>query len=137
MRVRNARRRRGAAAVELAITLPVLVLLAVIAADFCRLYRDYVIVTNCARNGALWAADPVAQSTSRYGSASAAALADASNLSPAPTVTGPTYATDGSGNPYAEVTVSHDFNMITTYLGFGTVTVSRTVRVRVAPTVPG
>jgi Flp pilus assembly protein TadG len=124
------------AAAELALLLPVLVLLFVIVVDFCRLFYSCLTITNCARNGALWASDPVAQATSKYANVTDAALADASNLSPAPTVTGPTTGTDADGNPYVEVTVTYNFQLITSYLGFNSQTLARTVRMRVAPTVP-
>src|SRR6516165_8448596 len=78
----RAKHRQGAAAVELALLLPVLTFLLVISVDFARLYYHYVTITNCARNGALWLCDPVAQSTSKYATVDAAARADATNLDP-------------------------------------------------------
>src|SRR5260370_14368738 len=54
--------RPAAAAVELALLLPLLTLLLVISVDFARLYYHYMTITNCARNGAMWLCDPVAQS---------------------------------------------------------------------------
>ena len=64
-----------------------------------------------------------------YATVQDAALADAkrNNLSPAPTVLPPTYGTDGQGNPTASVTVQYQFNMISSYLGFSNVNLSRTV----------
>src|SRR5262249_38652771 len=50
--------RRGAAAVELAVLLPFLAFLFVIAVDWSRIFYYSMTVTNCARNGALWAGDP-------------------------------------------------------------------------------
>ena len=72
----RAKHRQGAAAVELALLLPVLTFLLVISVDFARLYYHYVTITNCARNGALWLCDPVAQSTSKYATVDAAAQLD-------------------------------------------------------------
>src|SRR5262245_57293809 len=74
--------RRAAAAVELALLLPLLALLLVISVDFARLYYHYMTITNCARNGAMWLCDPVAQSFSKYATVDAAARADATNLDP-------------------------------------------------------
>ena len=51
-------RRRGAAAAELAVLAPLLLFVLIVAIDFCRLFFDYTIITNAARNGALWASDP-------------------------------------------------------------------------------
>jgi Flp pilus assembly protein TadG len=50
------RRSRGQALVELALVLPVLLLLALLAVDFGRLFTTYVAVNNAAREGAFFAA---------------------------------------------------------------------------------
>src|SRR5271157_2078801 len=128
-------RRRGVAATELAVWLPLLVFVLIIAIDFCRLFFAYTIITNAARNGALWASDQhanpnfqmVPPSWSPYATVQDAALADANNLSPTPIVLPPTYKTDGQGNPTASVTVQYQFNMISTYLGFSNVNLLRQV----------
>jgi Flp pilus assembly protein TadG len=130
------RRRRGSAAVELALVLPVLGLLLLITVDFARLYYHYSIVTNCARNGALYGSDPTSASASPYANLSAAALADASNLTPQPTVSS-TNGTDTSSNPYVEVTVTYPFTTISNYPGLSNpINLTRTVRMRVAPATP-
>jgi len=123
-------RRRGSAAIELAVWLPLLVFVLIVAIDFCRLFFDYTIITNAARNGALYA---IAPTKSPYNSVQDAALADANDLSPAPTVLPPTYGTDGQGNQTVSVTVQYQFNMISTYLGFSNVPLSRQVTMRMAP----
>jgi Flp pilus assembly protein TadG len=134
---RCSRRRRGASAVELALLLPILSLLFVFAIDFARLYYHYSIVTNCARNGALYASDPTAPLESPYASVTAAALADASNLNPQPTVSPPTYGTDSSGHPYVQVTVAYPFSTISNYPGLpNPINLTRTVQMRIAPTLP-
>jgi hypothetical protein len=105
--------RRGASAVELALLLPILGLLFVFAVDFARLYYHYSIVTNCARNGALYASGtPADQRESPYGDVTAAALADASNLSPQPAVT----VSPPGSNP-VWVSVTYPFTTICTYPG--------------------
>ncbi len=98
------RTRRGGAIVELALALPLLLVILLICVDGCRLFFAYTTVTNAARNGALWASDPLANGTaspsqSTYATVTAAALADASNLNPAPTV---------SVSPAATVCRRHD-----------------------------
>jgi Flp pilus assembly protein TadG len=128
--------RPAAAAVELALLLPVLTLLLVITVDFARLYYHYMTITNCARNGALWLSDPVAQATSKYATVDAAARADAVNLDPSKLSVSNTSGTDANANPYAEVTVTYQFPLITSYLGFNEQTLSRTVRMRTAPVTP-
>ncbi|MGO8897337.1 MAG: TadE/TadG family type IV pilus assembly protein [Isosphaeraceae bacterium] len=131
-------RRRGAAATELAVLLPVLVLVLIGAIDFCRLFFHYTTITNAARNGALWASDPLAPNQSPYATVQDAALADANNLNPALTAANVTSSTgtDGQGNATVSVTVQYQFNMISTYLGFSNVNLSRQVTMRVAPAAP-
>jgi Flp pilus assembly protein TadG len=129
------RARSGAAAVELAITLPLLVFLVVITIDFARVYRNAQIVMACARNGAVYGSDSPARAANTAG-ISAAALADAQDLSPAPTVSSAT-GTDTDGNMFVRVTVAGDFQTITRYPGVpSAVTITRTVQLRVAPTQP-
>lgn len=133
-----ARRRRGAAVVELAFLLPILCTLAVIATDFAQVFYYDLTIYNCARNGAVWMSDPVAQKQSPYLTLQDAALADATNISPAPTVTstGPS-APDANGNQEVSVTVSYTFQTITNYPGVpSTWNLSRTVTMRVAPRLP-
>jgi Flp pilus assembly protein TadG len=128
--------RRGASAVELALLLPILALLLLITVDFARLYYHYSIVTSCARNGALYGSDPSSASQSPYSNLTAAALADAPDLSPQPTVSS-TNGTDSSGNPYVEVTVVYPFTTISSYPWLSNpINLSRTVRMRVAPATP-
>jgi len=126
-------RRRGGAAAELALLAPLLFFVLIVAIDFCRLFFHYTTITNAARNGALYASDPRYQSL--YPNLQAAALADANNLNPpltAASVTSST-GTDGQGNNTVSVTVQYQFNMVSTYLGFSNVNLSRTVTMRVAP----
>ncbi|HTU21568.1 MAG TPA: TadE/TadG family type IV pilus assembly protein [Gemmataceae bacterium] len=128
--------RRGSAAVELALLLPLLGLLFLITVDFARLYYHYSIVTNCARNGALYGSDPTSSSESPYADVTAAALADAPDLSPQPTVSSAN-GTDSSGNPYVEVTVVYPFTTISSYPGLSNpINLTRTVQMRVAPATP-
>jgi Flp pilus assembly protein TadG len=129
-------RRRGAAAVELAILLPFLVFLFIIAVDWARVFYYSVTCQNCARNGALWASDPVAQQTSPYTSLNDAALADASNLSPSPTVSSTT-GVDSNGASYIDVTVTYQFQTVSNFPGVPQTTpIVSTVRMNMAPTLP-
>jgi Flp pilus assembly protein TadG len=132
----RARRPRAAATVELAILAPFLAFLFVAVVDYARIFYHSLTVANCARNGALYGSDAVAAAQSPYTSLQQAALADAGNLTPTPTVTS-TNGTDSAGNAYVEVTVTHDFQTIVNYpLVPHTTTISRTVRMRVSPAVP-
>jgi Flp pilus assembly protein TadG len=107
----NKQNRSGAAVVELAILLPLLVVLFLMATDFARVFYFSLTLTNCARAGALYASDPIRASESSFGSARAAALADATNLSPSPTIT-EVIGVDASGRSYVEVTAAYTFNSI-------------------------
>jgi Flp pilus assembly protein TadG len=133
------RLRRGAAAVELAILLTPLTVLLMVAIDFARAYFCTLTLNNCARNGALYASDPVAMTTSKYANVQAATIADGTSLSnPTFTASNVTSATgtDSSGNPYVVVTVAYAFPMATGYLGFQQINISRQVQMRVAPAAP-
>jgi len=130
-------RREGVAAVELAILLPFLVTLFVIALDWSRIIYYTVTVNNCARNGAMYVMDSYSGVTSPYATLTAAAQADASNLNPKPTVKDPPdTGTDSIGN-YVDVKVTYDFKMITNFPGLNqTTTITRIVRVYKAPQAP-
>ena len=129
------KRRGGVAAVELAVLLPFLAFLFVIAVDWARIFYYSVVVTNCARNGALYLSDPAPRSTSPYPDVTTAALADAPNLSPTPTVTS-TNGSDSAG-PYVEVTVSYPFTTVTNFPGVpANTTLVRTVRMYAAQQYP-
>ena len=126
--------RRAAAAVELAILLPFLMFILFITIDWARIFYYSVTITNCARQGALYASNPT---NSPYTSVGQAALADASNLSPQPSVLAPQYS-GTSPNQTVAVTVTWPFSTITNYITNAsgdntTVTISRTVTMRVAP----
>lgn len=108
--------RRGAAVVELAVLMPLLIFLFVIAVDFARIYYVSLTLTNSARAGALYASDPATADESPFASCQDAALADATNLSPPPTVT-QTTKTDASGRMFVEVTAEHTFATISRFPG--------------------
>jgi Flp pilus assembly protein TadG len=134
----NTRRcqRRAAAVVELAVLLPLLMLLFVLAVDFARVFYVSLTLTNCARAGALYACDPVAAKESPFPSVESAALADAANLSPQPTISSTT-SVDASGRAYAEVTARSSFNTITTFPFVPSqLQLTRTVRMFVAANTP-
>lgn len=131
----GAKSRQAVAAVELALLLPLLAFLFVVAVDFARLFYFSLTVTNCARNGAMWACDPAGSLQSPYKTVQDAALADAGNISPSPTVSSKTVT--ASEGDYAEVTVAWQFKTITNYPGVpNTINVTRTVRMRMIAAVP-
>jgi len=151
---RKQRARRAAAAVEFAVLAPFLAFLFVIAVDWARVFYYSIAVRNCARNGALYLSQKQSAKTtsSPYTDSgyvnlyvnsanpvTAAALADASNLTPTPTVT----STSGSDTygPYVEVTVSYAFQTVThfsvaTFVVPSSTNVTSTVRMYVPPESP-
>jgi Flp pilus assembly protein TadG len=132
--MRPQRARRGVAAVELAILLPFLAFMFVITVDWARIFYFSVTVTNCARNGAVYACDPFLAQYSPYSDFKQAALAD-SNLTPTPDVRS-TNGSDSNGS-YVEVTVSYPFKTVTNFPGVpSTNNVTRTVRMYSAPRLP-
>ena len=122
--------RSGAAAVELAVLLPFLMFLCVIAADWARLMHYSIEVNDCARSGALYAADTTYASQSQYANVTDAALAETPELASTATVT----STTSANNQYVTVTVAVPFKTITNFPGVpSSQTVSRSVQMRVAP----
>lgn len=136
-RRRNARRKRsGAAVVELAVLAPLLVMLFIIAVDFARVYYFSLTLTNCARAGAFYASDPWTQGESPFTSTEDAALSEAQNITPAPTITERTGA-NGSGHAWVEVTAEHTFNTITGFPGIpNEVKLKRSVRMFISAITP-
>ena len=128
-------RRKGVAAVELAALLPLLAFLFVIAVDWSRLFYYSITVENCARNGAFYASDPFDTTRSPYANITAAALADASNLTPPPTVS--SVSGSDSNGAYVDCTVSYTFQTVTNFPGVpSSNAIVRTVRIYTAPQTP-
>ncbi len=127
--------RRGAAAVEMAILAPFLIFIVVVGVDWSRIFYMSVTLTNCARNGALNASDPYSLIQPAYDNVTAAALADAPNLSPQPQVMTAT-GSDSSGT-YLDCTVTSTFKTLTNLPGVPSNTIiKRTVRVYQSPRLP-
>jgi hypothetical protein len=123
----------------LAILLPFLAFLFVVAVDFARVFYYSLTIENCARNGALWASDPNGASQSPYSTVQQAALADAGSLKPTLNSSNITSGsgTDADNNPFVSVTITYPFQTVTTYPGIpNQLTITRTVRMPVLPTTP-
>jgi Flp pilus assembly protein TadG len=152
--VRKRTVRQGAQVVEFAVLLPFLAFMFVIAVDWARVFYYSIAVRNCARNGALYLSQQQSAKTTSspytdsgyvnlYVNAAnpvtAAALADAPDLTPAPTVTSTT-GSDSYGS-YAEVTVSYPFQTVASFSVWGfsvpsSTNVTSTVRMYVPPESP-
>ncbi len=123
---RRSRDRRGHAAAELALLLPFLCFICLVAVDYARLVNALVTITNCARNGALYSSNQASYST-YYTSVTNAALACAGSLSPTPSVSSSNY-TDSYGNACITVTVTYTFTTLVNYPGIpNSTTLSRSV----------
>lgn len=124
--------RRGVAAVECALLLPLLGFAFVATVDFCRVFYYSVTVSNCARNGAVYACADWAHATDANG-IDAAARMDAHNLN-----SGNLHVTSFTrGTSAVAVCVSYPFTTIAAYPGVPrTTTLIRVVRTRIVPATP-
>lgn len=128
------RSRRGAAAVELAVLLPFLVFMMVIAVDWARVFYYTVTINDCARNGALYMYDSTGTTLSPFADYKQAALAG-TDLSPTPTVS--SNSGGGTNAEWVEVTVSYPFRTLTNFPGVPqNTTVTRTIRISKASKLP-
>lgn len=124
--------RRAAATVELAVVLPLLLLLFAGSIDFARIYSDVQLVTEYARAGAVFAADPDLADRSGHETVEALIASSAIKLSPKPQVS-VVYGTDERSQKYVQVTVRHSFNLMTSILRSTPMSVSHTSRARLRP----
>jgi Flp pilus assembly protein TadG len=144
------------ATVELAILLPVLMFLFVVAIDYARIFYAAVTIQNCARNGAYYVSNYPNSSylyndIYGYTNTDQAVMSDASNLiDPNDSSTKPTYTvsydtspngpftnTSPTTNCYVQVTVTWTFHSITNFPGVPSqVTFSRSSVMKVAPAMP-
>jgi Flp pilus assembly protein TadG len=126
-------RRRGAAATEMAILLPFLGFLFLVAVDYCRVFYATQTLWSCAQTAAIYASG-TAKTSSSVGlvqAAKQAALADAVNLSPPLQADNVTVVLD---KQTATVTVQYDFPLLTLLLGDNkNVVLERTVIMGLAP----
>ena len=127
-------RREGAALIELVLVLPLLSFILVASTDFARIFHDYIVITDGARNGALYASQNSTQAASAYQAGiTAAALADSAGFSPAPSVV-ITSGSLGPDNNYVDVTLSFTFKTISAFPGVpSSMVLSRKVRMRIPP----
>lgn len=124
--------RRGVAAVEFALLLPLLCFLFVITVDFCRVYYYSITISNCARNGALFASADIGHAQNVDGIRTAT-IRDASNLDLAKF--GVATWTDGSNS--VSVKVTYPFTTITHFPGIPhQIDLHRTVQMKILPATP-
>lgn len=127
-------RRRGVAAVELAVLLPFLLFVFVVSLDYCRIFYYSVAVSNCARNGAAYGSADKTRARDTVGIQAAAQADGRFNLDPQLLTVTPTTNDAAS---YVQVTVDYPFTPITRFPGIPLETnLSRTVRMDVVPATP-
>ena len=124
--------RRGVAAVELALLLPLICFLFVITVDFARVFYFDLTVANCARNGGIYGGRDPNSALDSAGIKTAAKM-DAGNLDLTKLTVSST--TDDPTTPtLVTVTVTYPFTTITHYPGVpSSMTLSRSLRMNVAP----
>jgi len=122
----DSERRAGAAATELAVVLPFVVLLFTVAADFCRVYYYTQTLQNCAYAAALYASGTARPLTStslgtlgnltpvRTAAATDAAVAEGTTLNP-PLAASNVQVTYSGGA--ATATITYDCPLLTPVLG--------------------
>ena len=121
---------RAQSLVELALAVPALLILLLVAVDFARIYYADIVVTNAARVGAQYA------SISEQNAADTATIEqlvrqEAANLDPDPTVQ-TTTGTDAAGDPYVEVTVTYQLDALMDWPGLpDNWTVQRALRMEI------
>jgi Flp pilus assembly protein TadG len=119
----------------MAILVPFLAFIFLVTVDFARVYYQAVVLEDAARTGALYGSQDPTHAADTAGIQNAA-LANATDLNPAPTISSVT-GTDAAGNPYVQVTATWTFNTISSFPGIPSpITLTRTVQARVEPTVP-
>ena len=148
---RRRHRRRGGSAVEFALVLPFLVMMLLGTLDLCRMFYAYTIVGESARNGALYASsyyndqsnsgaaaykDPGGNFALSIQNAALYGASDIISYASPPANTVASQVTGTSPNQLVTVTVTYKFNLMTTYLGIGPVTLSRSVTMPVLPSYP-
>ena len=108
----------------------------VITVDFARVFYFSLTLMNCARAGALYASDPATAAESPFADVQSAALSDATNINPQPTITS-VNGVDGSGRAYVAVTASYSFNTVTNFPVIPSqLQLARTVKMFVAANTP-
>lgn len=131
-------RRRAAAAAELAILGSVLAFILVASVDFARVFFAYLTITNCATMARLRQSGH--DSLDRHDRYQERAVQDGGSLSPALAAANVSSSTgsDANSDPYVAVTATYSFTTLVTYPGIPhTMPLSRTVKMRVLPGVPG
>ncbi len=137
----NPSTRRGAAAVELAVVLPFLLLLLLLVIDFGRVFYGSQTVSVCSQGGVFhesFRSDAIGLNESPYATYRDAAAADGQNLNLKPTEDiSAQYGTATDGNPMVGVSTTYRLSTVSGALPIpDTYDVKRTVWMREVPLTP-
>lgn len=124
--------RHGAAVVEFALVLPLLLIIFVAAVDFARVFYNAQVLTDCARTAALFAANPDLADRTSYESVVELAQACVADLDPQPTFSF-TSGTDSQSHAYVEATVSQSFTLVCPFVFQSKYQITRTARAYLYP----
>ena len=127
-----AERRKAVAVVELALVLPLLLVLFVVAVDFARVFYNAQVITDCARTAALFASNPDLSDKLTYTDAAELALQCAQDLNPLPTLT-ISRGKDSLSQEYVEAVVTQQFELLFPLTLQRTFIITRTARARLHP----
>lgn len=109
--------RPGAATVEFAIVLPILMFFFLVTVDYCRIFYFSQVVDEAARTGGLWIMDPTVRTTagqSSYADVTAAARGSAPSWMRSDLAVSTGTGSDTSGS-YTYVQVTYTFKSITKF----------------------
>ncbi len=124
--------RKGAAVVEFALVLPLLLIIFVAAVDFARVFYNAQVLTDCARTAALFAANPDLADRTSYETVVELAQTCVADLDPPPTFSF-TSGTDSQSHAYVEATVSQSFTLICPFVFESKYQIKRTARAYLYP----
>lgn len=124
--------RRGVAATEFALLLPIVCICFVITVDYARIFYYTMAVTDCARQGAMYGSQNPTNANDTT-NIQAVAKRDAGDLDS--TLINVSSTTDSATNPtYVTVTATYPFRTITNFPGITSYTMlSRSVTIPVTP----
>ena len=128
-------KRRGAALVEAAIVLPVMIVLIGVAVDYSRIFYGNVTLNGASRNGGMYEFDPLNVSQSYYTDYANAGAADTTNLSSKVTYAKSSTTTSGVTNVTISATTSFK-TMSSWFILPATKSVTKTLVIHKAPLVP-
>ncbi len=124
--------RRAVAVVELALVLPLLLIILVVAVDFARFFYNAQVITDCARTAALFSANPDLADKVPHETAVDLALKCAQDLRPQPNIE-IVRGKDNLSQEYFDATVTQTVTLVFPLAFQSQYVISRTARARLHP----